>query len=337
MSDFTLDSSTTLPRGWRGSELFDAPDWDVELSSSGVRELLQVTETEPADRPCAPAAPQLPGLAVQLAAVQRGLEEGIGVTRLRGLPADLPEPHLARAFQALAQSIGHPLLQNAEGDTLLHVRDEGFREGDPRLRGPYTRRSLGFHTDRCDVIAFLCVRAARRGGENDVVSSLALFHELRRRHPDALEVLMQPFVYQRHTVDTGNPRAHLEQPIFSVHAGHFAASYLRVLIDRADRDPSLPDLNPEQRRALDVLDETADDPALYARFRQEPGDVILINNWVTLHRRSAFEDHGPAERRRHLMRLWLSVPNSRPLAPAFGDLFGATQAGALRGGMRRAR
>ena len=66
------------------------------------------------------------------------------------------------------------------------------------------------------------------------------------------------------------------------------------------------------------------------------GDVLLINNWVTFHRRTAFEDHTEPERRRHLLRLWLSVPNSRPLDPRFAANFGATGAGALRGGMQPA-
>ena len=29
---------------------------------------------------------------------------------------------------------------------------------------------------------------------------------------------------------------------------------------------------------------------MHATFRQEPGDMVFMNNWVTLHKRSAFED-----------------------------------------------
>jgi hypothetical protein len=73
---------------------------------------------------------------------------------------------------------------------------------------------------------------------------------------------------------------------------------------------------------------------MHVTFRQVEGDILLLNNWVTLHRRSAFEDHQELERRRHLLRIWLSVPNSRPLDPAFEANYGATAAGAIRGGMR---
>jgi hypothetical protein len=73
---------------------------------------------------------------------------------------------------------------------------------------------------------------------------------------------------------------------------------------------------------------------MHAKFRQESGDMVFMNNWVTLHKRSAFEDWPEPERRRHILRIWLSMPNSRPLDPVFADNYGAVAAGALRGGMK---
>ena len=73
------------------------------------------------------------------------------------------------------------------------MRDEGFRLDDPRARGPNTRKRLTFHTDRCDVIAFMCLQQAMSGGENDILSSAALYNEVRRRRPDLLAELMPPY------------------------------------------------------------------------------------------------------------------------------------------------
>lgn len=39
----------------------------------------------------------------------------------------------------------------------------------------------------------------------------------------------------------------------------------------------------------------------------EPGDVQLISNHVTLHARSEYEDGPEPEKKRHLLRLWLSL------------------------------
>ncbi|HEX6512343.1 MAG TPA: hypothetical protein VF157_08595, partial [Chloroflexota bacterium] len=44
------------------------------------------------------------------------------------------------------------------------------------------------------------------------------------------------------------------------------------------------------------------------------------------------EDYPEPERRRHLLRLWLSVPNSRPLSPALSHIYRDQRPGAVRGG-----
>ncbi|MGI9518524.1 MAG: TauD/TfdA family dioxygenase, partial [Pirellulaceae bacterium] len=95
-----------------------------------------------------------------------------------------------------------------------------------------------------------------------------------------------------------------------------------------------PDMTEIQREALDFLEVVAAEPEMHVTFRQQPGDILFLNNWVTLHRRTAFEDYEDLELRRHILRVWLSMPNSRPLDPMFAGNYGATEAGAIRGGMR---
>jgi alpha-ketoglutarate-dependent taurine dioxygenase len=290
---------------WRGDELFAQPLWGADAS------------------------------AVDVEAVRDALESGPGALLLRGAAQAEDVEAAADAFLAFAERLGTPVSQSATGERLLHVRDQGFAPGDPRFRGPYSNRRLSFHTDRCDVIAFLCVRPARAGGENHVLSSRALRDALRARHPEHATTLERDALpYLRHTVDEGNARPFAMVPVFTEHEGRFAASLLRVLIDRADASPDAPDLTDAQRAALDALEEVAEDPALYASFRLEEGDVLLLNNWTTFHRRTAFEDDPDPAQRRHLMRIWLSMPNSRALDPRFAEHFGATGAGAVRGGMQ---
>lgn len=267
--------------------------------------------------------------------LRQHLETGPGAVLLRGFPVGQHEKDGAReAFRNWCGELGHLLSQNEKGDTVFDVTDAGFGRDDPRTRGPNTNRKLSFHTDRCDVIAFLCWKQAKSGGDNELVSSLHVYNEIARRRPDLLAVLMEPFVYKRHTVDLGNELPYIEQPVFSFAEGQFACSFLRVLIDRAHNDPDLPDLTDLQIEALDFLEEVAGEPGCAFPFRQEPGDVLLLNNWVTLHRRSGFEDFDDPEEKRCLFRIWLSMPNSRPLDPRFAANFGATGAGEIRGGFK---
>ena len=122
------------------------------------------------------------------------------------------------------------------------------------------------------------------------------------------------------------------QPVFSFRDGRFACAFLRVLIDRADADADCPTLTEQQREALDLVESCAAE--LSTEIRRQPGDILFLNNWVTLHRRTAFKDHADSAQRRCLFRIWLSPPNDRPLDAAFADNYGAVAAGTVRGGMK---
>jgi len=323
-----------MPSSWRGEQLFAGTDWEWSFVAWELDELRVLSALDqPLDKPISSEL-----LKKKLSPIQDSLENGSGAVILRGFPLDTFESEfgtekISELFLWLASQVGTPVSQSAAGDLMLSVRNEAFGKDDSRTRGPNTNRRLSFHTDRCDVIAFLCLKQAMEGGENELVSSPALYEVIQKERPDLLSILMKPFPYKRHVVDTGNALPYCEQPIFSFCDGHFAGSFLRVLIDRADADPECPSLTDQQREALDFLEKTAEREDLLVRFRQEPGDVLFLNNWVTFHRRTAFEDWPELERRRHLLRVWLSVPNSRPLDEAFKANYGSVVAGSVRGGM----
>lgn len=327
----------TSPSAWTGEELFRRDDWLTTLDDDqrrAIDDALRASEARgDALDDIGPASFPLPPLQPRLLQLRDSLENGSGATLIRGLNVRrYSTAQLERIFWGLASYIGTPVSQSADGRRVFSVRDANLADEDPRNRGPMTRKSLTFHSDRCDVIAFLCLQQAREGGENEIVSSPSLYNALLAERPDLLEALMEPYRYQRHNVDVGNELAQYAQPIFSIYQGHFASFLMQVLIERAYAQAGTPPMTPVQREALDYLQQRARD--LSARFRQQPGDLVMLNNLVTLHRRAAFVDHEDPARKRHLLRLWLSVPNSRPLDPAFAPTFGDTRGGALRGGMR---
>lgn len=325
------------PAAWRGKELFAREDWLSLLDDQAIEELdraLDATNQLPIDQ-ITPENFSLPTLSSLVLDRQRSLERGSGIAMIRGLPIQrYDDEQASRLLYGLAAHLGTPLSQTVDGTLVFPVRDERLGDSDPKARGPSSAKRLSYHTDRCDVIAFLCVRQAREGGENYVVSSAALYNEMLTRRPELVEQLMKSYRYQRHNVDSGNELPYYEQPVFSFCDGHFAASLLRVLIERAYRVDGAISMPEVQREALDYLEELADDPSLHVHFRQQPGDIVLLNNWVTMHRRSEFVDHEESDRRRLLWRIWLSVPCSRPIDPRFAASYGATEAGTLRGGMR---
>ena len=81
-------------------------------------------------------------------------------------------------------------------------------------------------------------------------------------------------------------------------------------------DAVIPPLSEKQTYALKMLEQTASELALHMIL--EPGDIQMLANGHVLHARTAYKDYPPGsvdeagrERvRRHLMRLWLAVPES---------------------------
>ena len=261
------------------------------------------------------------------------LEKGEGTYRENCKSIDGVEENQEELFWNLCNLIGTPLSQSTQGEKILSIKNAGLSADDPKVRGPNTNQKLSFHSDRCDVIAFLCLQPARSGGENQIVQSEEVEQVIRKERIDLHTILSQKFPYKTHTIDGANPLPYCEQPIFSNRDGFFACSYLRVLIDRADQDPNCPDLNDSQKEALDFLDSVCERKELQSCFTLQKGDMLFLNNWTTLHRRTAFDDHDDSDKKRHLLRIWLSMPNSRPIDESFRKNFGAVEAGAIRGGI----
>lgn len=271
----------------------------------------------------------LPVTAPRLAAIQRDLEEGCGIVNLRGLPIAETTPDLLRAILwAIGLHLGVALSQSKLGELLGEVRDMGEVPGQPGSRGYRTGGALRFHTDRCDVVALLCCRQSQGGGDSLIVSTAAIHNVMLERAPGLLELLFQPWPISRQQEQRPGEAPWYWNSVFALHEGRFTSQYSRSFIESAQRFGDAPRLTDAQWQALDLLGTLSAELAL--RTRMEPGDIQLLNNHVTHHARTELVD---PERQRLVYRLWLSLPNSRELPAAAGVLWGATAAGAVRGGV----
>ena len=87
-----------------------------------------------------------------------------------------------------------------------------------------------------------------------------------------------------------------------------------------------------QIEALMLVNTLANDARFQLPMMFEPGDIQLLNNHVVYHARGEFEDYAEEARKHHVLRMWLSVPNSRPLSPLMSPIFRDLRTGAVRGG-----
>ena len=67
---------------------------------------------------------------------------------------------------------------------------------------------------------------------------------------------------------------------------------------------------------------------MHVQFRQQRGDILLVNNWVNFHRRFAFEDHeDPRPSAVICCGSGWRFPTADRWIPVFIDNYGATGAG----------
>ena len=322
---------------WYGSELAERMNWIERLSETEIAELenvVQKLEESQVDLASITANDfQLPTLGPRLQTLLKEVLEGRGFVLIKGLPVERwTKRQAAMALLIVGVHLGQLRMQNAEGHLLGHVRDLGRSSTDPNTRIYQTRERQTHHTDSCDVVGLLCLQAAKSGGLSSLVSSTTIFNEMRRRRPDLLRVLLDPIETDRRGEVPEGGKPYFTIPVFNYAHGLVSAIYQRRYIESARRFPGVPPLTPQQIKALDLLDQLANDPKLNLMMELEPGDIQLVHNHTILHDRTAFEDFPEPERKRHLLRLWLAPAKARSLPEVFAERFGSITPGD-RGGV----
>ena len=313
---------------WYASDWATRADWLEQLSEAEVDEVERVgRELEEAQIDVGAISARdipLPTLAPRLRQKLNEVLNGRGFALLRGLPVERwTRPQAAISFLIIGAHLGNLRMQNAQGHLLGHVRDLGYSSDDPNTRIYQTRERQTHHTDSCDVVGLMCLRAAKSGGVSSLVSSTTIFNEIRRRRPDLLKVLLEPIETDRRGEVPAGGKPYFTIPVFNYHHGLVSAIYQRQYIESARRFPDVAPLTPLQIEALDLLDELANDPKLNLMMELHPGDIQLVHNHTILHDRTAFEDYPEPDRKRHLLRLWLAPAGARPLPEVYAERFGS--------------
>lgn len=303
------------PAAWRGDELVRRGDSQVRLSAVEISELeaamatarktgKPLTQLTVADFP-------LPQLGGRIAAWAHSLGRGSGVQIIRGIPVErYAQEDCERLFFCLGLHLGTPGAQNRNEELLGHVRSEGLSYQAANVRGYRTSAALAYHCDLADVVGLFCLRTAKSGGRSRFVSSVTVWNELHARRPDLALRLFQPLQYD--TRGDGGLNF-FPLPPCRYAAGQLRTCYHADYFRSAQQHPGARPLHPDDAEMLDLYDEISATPGLFLEMDFEPGDIQLLNNHTVLHARSEYIDHDEPARKRHLLRLWLSLPQSTPL------------------------
>ncbi len=300
------------PAAWRGSELAGRSDWIETLAPEEITELERARD-EVRERDLALGQVRredfpLPTLAPRIAGWARELDTGRGFLLVRGLPvARWGDEDASLVYWGLGLHLGIPGAQNPQGDLLGHVLDTGEEATHRFVRRYRTAGDIAWHCDLADAVGLLCLRTPRSGGASRIVSSVSVYDELLLRRPELVDRLFEPFL-----LDTRDEQGEGRRPYLPVPPCRFAGGWLRTFYHSdyfrsVVRHPEVPPFSEEERTLLDLYEAIASSPELRLDMHFEPGDVQLVSNHVVLHARTAYQDWEEPARKRHLLRLWLSL------------------------------
>jgi len=304
--------------------LAKSEDWVTRLTEEDIDEIasaekslqsrnIPVLKATKADFP-------LPTMKRKLELVHRQLEGGRGFALLRGLPIRQFSSEAAkRIIWGLATHLGYPEPQDKAGSMMHSVTNTGQRvEASDSVRGYQTDDELRFHNDGGDAFMLLCLRTAKEGGVSKLASAGAVFNHILRQRPDLANVLQQPFHFDARAQNPQDKKVQV-LPIFIEYAGLLNVLYKRRYINLAQRFDDVPRLAPSQVEALDLLDATCNDPDLQLSFSMEEGDIQIGNNYSILHSRTRYVDHDDPAEKRHLLRVWFTLADGRPLPREYAE------------------
>ncbi len=320
LADFgkTLDVNTfdrfTGPDAWVGDNL-DPATGRIALSQQCLSEIEDTAaQLKVNPLPLLALSPDdvtMPACHETMATVRRHLDHGPGFCIIDRLPLDRMTAETATAiYWLLARMTGRPVAQKwQDGRMLYSVTDLGKPSGNG-IRPDVTNEEQSFHTDNSynlcppDHVGLLCLQPAMEGGISRVVSMTAVHNRMANEHPDLLDRLYAPFFFDRQREHADLDAKTIHRSVLNREDGGLRVRVSRNLIYQGYRLAGKA-VDRESEAALTAWFSIVDDPSMYIEFYFEPGQIQFINNRILGHKRTAFTDWSTAERKRHLLRVWL--------------------------------
>ncbi|RDW78567.1 TauD/TfdA family dioxygenase [Aspergillus mulundensis] len=307
---------------WKAEDYRDAPErWTHRFSAEEIEELSATADAFLAAKTPLTGISKsnfpLPKLSALLSTLRDDLLNGKGFILFKGFPVEQWGNHKsAVAYMGLGTYLGYFVSQNSRGHVLGHVKDLGE---DPTqidsVRIYRTNARQYFHADDSDIVGLLCIARALEGGESDIVSTHNVYNTLAAERPDVLKTLIEPIWYFDRKGETSKGQEeYIRTSVIYLERGDnprvytkWDPYYVRSLA-RFSNAGLVPPLSDKQVEALEVLEQTCQRLSLHMIL--EVGDIQFVSNSHVLHARTAYKDYAPPAPRRHLMRLWLSTPES---------------------------
>lgn len=146
----------------------------------------------------------------------------------------------------------------------------------------------------------------------DVLCELSAFIDTLRRNPLQTELLSP----EDHALPRARALMRAVRRVLESGVGFaYDGEVLKVRFNHrnivAGHDLAGEPLDDEGGAAIDALTRILESRALRLDFDVEAGQIFYTMNWRIAHSRTGFEDHAAADRRRHLVRIFLRDRGAR--------------------------
>ncbi len=306
--DQILDQSV-----WMREHLSPA-DWLVSFPDACIAELdeaIQIFDrrAQPVQDLTLEMFPNLTACRQAMAQVQTKLLDQTGLAIVDRIPIAQYSKEQNRAiYWLLGQMLGRIVDQKWTGTSLYDVKDFGKKLGYG-VRRSITNLGQPFHTDGPwlsmppEIVSLFCLQTAETGGKSLLVSLTTVHDQMQQRHPDLLERLYQPFIWDRQAEHDPDDDPYSAHPVFEYDGHGLIARYYDDYI-RKGYALAGDELDAKGKEALDALQTIINDPANAVDFRVETGQIQYVNNRRLAHARTQFADNKAASVERHLIRCW---------------------------------
>jgi hypothetical protein len=242
----------------------------------------------------------------------------VGLAWIPGFASEGSIGALPERLLRFGRGLGLLATQNVRGDLLVRVTATQ-PSGPVASFGHRGHAPMSPHSDSADYVALLCLRPALVGGKTTICSAAALYNEVLERHPRYLGPLCAGFYFDRAGKTCTEPGVSDRRiPVFRRRGDRFSCTFNRNRIIVGMAKAGIP-LSAIESDAIDYLDSIAKSDVFRIDLDLRRGDVLILNNHITLHGRGEFRDSPVDQERRLLLRLWINQPtlwNSWAHAPS---------------------
>jgi TfdA family taurine catabolism dioxygenase TauD len=301
---------------WMGKDLATSDEWQVQLPDETIAEIdasLRRLEGRNVNFETLSAEDiPLATFSYKFAALKEEIANGRGFVVLRGLPVERYSlPELQMIYWSFGRHFGTPTPQSFLGDLIGDIMDLTDEEPDrTRRRGYHSGGAQVMHTDATDIVSMLSLQMAKVGGESRLCSAHTVHNLMLDNCPGLLKQFYDGFQVRMPDSDAeamGRPAFMGRKAAFSYKDGKVSCAIVRGFVDRGVNAGDFT-LTPVELAALEAFEAFSNHPDLCLDYVLRPGDMQFFNNRTVLHGRKHFDDYPEKAKRRHLLRLWLTVP-----------------------------